>query len=138
MQLLRRLLRSANSRPNVKPTIQVFPTTGYQRNRLSEGVKNVTDSDIKPALKRGHYAMEVDLPPVTKRQSGHGFPWPWGNGVYCSTPSKHYVAAAHPTGGHVTRLEHRRRGRHVLPGVVVHQQVQTYFTKLLGCCQQCH
>ena len=122
MQLLRRLRRSdSNSRPNVRPAA-VSPTTRYQRNRQNEGVENVTDSDIKPALKRGHYAVEVDLPPVTKRQSGHGFPWPWGNGVYCSTPSKHYVAAAHPTGGHVTRLEHHHRGRHVLLGVVVDQQ----------------
>ena len=88
------------------------PTTGYQRNRLNEGAKNVTDSDVKPALKRGHYAVEVDLPPERKRQSGQGFPR--GNGVYCSMPSKQYLAAAHPTGGHVNRLEHRRRGRHVL------------------------
>ena len=43
----------------------VSPTTGYQRNRLNEGVNNVTDSDVKPALKRGHYAVDVDLPPVT-------------------------------------------------------------------------
>ena len=35
------------------------PTSGYQRNRLNEGVKNVTDSDVKPALVRGHYAVEV-------------------------------------------------------------------------------
>ena len=41
------------------------PTAGYQRNGLNEGVKNVTDSNIKPSLKRGHYAVEVDLPPVT-------------------------------------------------------------------------
>ena len=30
--------------------LAVSPTTGYQRNRLNEGVKNVTDSDVKPAL----------------------------------------------------------------------------------------
>ena len=59
-------------------------------------------------------------------------------GVYCSMPSKQYLAAAHRTGGHSTRLEHHRRGRHVLLGAVVDQQVQTYLTKLLGCCQQCH
>ena len=53
-------------------------------------------------------------------------------------PSKQYLAAAHPTGGHVTQSEHHRRGRHVLIGVVVDQQVQTFLTKLLGCCQQCH
>ena len=45
--------------------LPVSPTTGYQRNRLNEGVKNVTDSDVKPALKRGHHAVEVDLLPVT-------------------------------------------------------------------------
>ena len=55
-----------------------------------------------------------------------------GNGVYCSTPSKQYVSSAHPTGGHVTRLEHHRRGRHVLLGADVDQQVQTNLTKLLG------
>ena len=33
-------------------------------------------------------------------------------------PSKqrYYLAAAHPTGGHVTRLEHHSRGRHVIIG----------------------
>ena len=63
-------------------------------------------------------------------------------GVYCSMPSKQYLASAHRTGGHATRLEHHRRVRHnimyVLLGAVVDQQVQTYLTKLLGCCQQCH
>ncbi len=44
--------------------LPVSPTTGYQRNRQNEGVENVTDSDIKPALKRGHHAVEVDFPPV--------------------------------------------------------------------------
>ena len=39
---------------------------------------------------------------------------------------------------HVTQSEHHRRGRHVLLGVVVDQQEQTFLTKLLGCCQQCH
>ena len=37
-----------------------------------------------------------------------------GNRVYCSMPSKQYLSSAHPTVGHVTRLEHHRRGRHVL------------------------
>ena len=46
--------------------LPVSPTTGYQRNRLNEGAKNVTDSDVKLALKRGHYAVEVDLPPVAE------------------------------------------------------------------------
>ena len=26
----------------------------------------MTDSDVKPALKRGHYAVDVDLPSVTE------------------------------------------------------------------------
>ena len=47
-------------------------------------------------------------------------------------PSKQYLAAAHPTGGHATRLEHHHRGRHVFLGAVVDQQVQTYLTKLPG------
>ena len=54
-----------------------------------------------------------------KRQSGQCFPS--CNGVYCSKPSKQYLAAAHPTGGHVTQVEHHRRGRHVLLGAVVWQ-----------------
>ena len=51
--------------------------------------------------------MEVDLPPVTETPKRSGLPG--GNGVqtYCSMPSKQYVAAAHPTGGHVTRLDLR-------------------------------
>ena len=111
------------------------PTTGYQRNRLNGAVKNVTGSDVKPALKRWHYAVEVDFPPATEtpkpfKRSGLSR----GNGVYCSMPSKQYLAAAHPTGGHVTLLEHHR----VLLGAVVDQHVLTYLTKLLGCCQQCH
>ena len=39
--------------------LPVSPTTGYQRNRLNRGVKNVTHSEVKPALIRGHYAVEV-------------------------------------------------------------------------------
>ena len=73
----------------------------------------MTDSDVKPALKREHYAVEVDFPPVTET--------PGGNGIYCSMPSKQYLAAAHPTGGHISRLEHHRRGRHALLGEVVDQ-----------------
>ena len=74
MQLLRRLGRSdSNSRPNIKSAAGV-PDQLYQRNRLNEGVQIVTDSDVKPALKRGHYAVEVDLPPVTETPSGQGFP----------------------------------------------------------------
>ena len=33
------------------------------------------------------------------------------------------LSTAYPTGGHVTRLEHHRRGRPVLQGAVFHQQV---------------
>ena len=52
--------------------LPVSPTTGYQRNRLNEGVKNVTDSDINPALIRGHCGVEVDLPPVTETPKRSG------------------------------------------------------------------
>ena len=62
----------------------------------------MTDGDVKPALKRGHFAEKVDLPTVTETPERSGFPR--GNGVDCSMPSKQYLAAAHPTGGHVTRL----------------------------------
>ena len=55
-----------------------------------------------------------------------------GKRVYCSMPSKQYLSSAHPTGGHVTRLEHHRRGRHVLLGADVDQQVQTYWDKVAG------
>ena len=67
MQLLRRLRRTdSNAIPNVSPAACVPDHLGYQRNRLSEAENNVTDSDVKPALKRGLYAVEVDLPPVTE------------------------------------------------------------------------
>ena len=79
----------------------------------------MTDSDIKPPLKRGHYAVDVDLPPVTVGNAKAVRAFLGGNGVYCSMPSKQYLAAAHSTGGHVTRLEHHRRGRHVILGAVV-------------------
>ena len=87
------------------------PTTGYQRNRLNEGVKNVTDSDMKAALKRGHYAVKVDFPPVTvgNPKAVRAFPGVTESRHYCSMPSKQYLAASHPTGGHVIRLEHHRR-----------------------------
>ena len=65
MQLLRRLRRSdSNSMPNVRPAACVPDHCGYQRNRLNEGVNNVTDRDVKHEPKRWHYAVEVDLPPV--------------------------------------------------------------------------
>ena len=48
---------------------------------------------------------------------------------YCTTcmnkDDDDKLSTAYPTGGHVTRLEHHRRGRPVLLGAVVHQQVQT-------------
>ena len=48
------------------------PTTGYQRNMLNEGVKNVTDSDVKPVLKLGHCDVKVDLPSVTETPKRSG------------------------------------------------------------------
>ena len=74
--MLRRLSRSdSKSRPNVRPAASV-PDHQILKKQAKEGVKNVTDSDVKPALKRGHYAVEVDLAPVaeTPKRSGrsHG------------------------------------------------------------------
>ena len=47
--------------------------------------------------------------------------------------SKQYLAAAHPTGRHVSRLEHHRRERHVLLGAAVGQQTCTnVFDKVAG------
>ena len=48
--------------------------------------------------------------------------------------STQYLAAAHLTGDHVTRLEHHRRGQAVLLGTVFDLQVglQTYFDKVAG------
>ncbi len=50
---------------HVSPAAGV-PDHRVSKNRLNEGVQNVMDSDVKPALKRGHYAVEVDFPPVTE------------------------------------------------------------------------
>ena len=53
MQLLRRFLRrsDSNSRPNVKPGAGVPDHRSSKKQARNEGVKNVTDSDVKPALK---------------------------------------------------------------------------------------
>ena len=59
------------------------------------------------------------------------FPGVTESTVWCL---QHKVSTAYPTGGHVTQLEHHRRGRPVLLGAVVHQQVQNVgpiLTKLL-------
>ena len=55
-------------------------------------------------------------------------------------PSKHYLAAAHPTGGHVTRIciQLHRRVRHVLLGAVVDHQIKRIWQSCSGCSQQCH
>ena len=50
-------------------------------------------------------------------------------------PSKQYLAAAHPTGGHVTRLDPRASPPWTTCSpisAVVDQQVQTYFDKVAG------
>ena len=61
MQLLRRFLyrSDSNSRPNVKPGAGVPDHRSSKKQARSEGVKNVTDSDVKPALKRGHGVIPV-------------------------------------------------------------------------------
>ncbi len=71
--------------------LPMSPTTGYQRNRLNEGAKNVTDSDVKPALKRGHYAEKA--PPVERKRQ-RSFPGATESNCYSSMPSKQYLAAA--------------------------------------------
>ena len=74
MQLLRRFLHrsDSNSRPNVKPGAGVPDHRSAKKQARNEGVKNVTDIDVKPSLKRGHHAVDVDLPPVreTPKRSG--------------------------------------------------------------------
>ena len=74
MQLLRRFLYRSDSisRPNVKPGAGDPDHRSSKKQARNEGVKNVTDSDVKPTLKRGHYAVDVDLPPVreTPKRSG--------------------------------------------------------------------
>ena len=63
--MLRRLRRSdSNSRPNVRPAAGV--PDHRVSNKQAKRVKNVTDSDVKPAVGRGHYAVEGDLPPVAE------------------------------------------------------------------------
>ena len=85
---------------------------------------------------RAHYAVDT-LEVGLRGKIGPFATWN-GNAVsvrafpYCPMPSKQYLAAAHPAGGHVTRLEHHRRGRPVLLGAVVDQEAQTYLSKLLG------
>ena len=49
MQLLRR--SDSNSRPNV-------PDHRVSKKQANEGVKHVTDSDVKHTLKGGHYAVD--------------------------------------------------------------------------------
>ena len=104
-------------------------------------MKNVTASDVKRTIKREHYAVDLleerenigrcaTCRPNGNTKAVRAFPR-LSFGVNCSMPSKQYLAAAHPTGGHVTRLEHHRRPPHVLLGAVVHQHVHTYLTKLL-------
>ena len=70
MQLLRRFLRRSDS--NSRPSAGVPDHRSSKKQARNEGVKNVTDSDVKPALKRGHYSVDVDLPPVRETQKRSG------------------------------------------------------------------
>ena len=54
MLLLRR--PDSNSRPNVRPVAGV-PDHRVSKKQTNEGVENV--SDVKPILKRGHYAVDT-------------------------------------------------------------------------------
>ena len=77
MQLLRR--SDSNSRPSVSPAVGV-PDHRVSKKQANEGVKNVTDSEVKPTLKRGHCAVDtlevrdkmVDLPHVTETPKRSG------------------------------------------------------------------
>ena len=135
MQWLRR--SDANSRSNVRPAAGVPDHRAANSEKeatltkqANEEVKSVTDSDAKPTRKRGPYAVYTPEVPAKigrfaiyngNAQAVRAFP-----GVTESTVrylKKQYLAAAGPTGGHVTQLEHHRRGRPVLLGTVVDQQV---------------
>ncbi len=72
--MLHRLRRSdSNSRPNVRPAggVPDHRVSKKQAKRRREECDGY-NSDVKPALKRGHYAVEVDLPLV--KETLKGFP----------------------------------------------------------------
>ena len=104
-------------------------TTGNQRNRLNEGVNNVTDRrqacTQTRALHRGGRFATCN----GNAKAVRAFP-----GITKSTDAFKTIfsCCTFLAAGHVTRLEHYRRGRHVLLGAVVDQQVQTRLTTLLG------
>ena len=116
--------------------LPVSPTTGYQRNKQTKAWIMWGQWRGKPTLKRGHLAYAVATQevgyirskigrfdtcrPNVSAKSTSAFPR-----VTESRPTvwclQNKLSTAYPTGGHVTH----RRGRPVLLGAVVHQQVQT-------------
>ena len=74
---------------------------------------------VTPSL---HSNMGIRPTPWTNAKAVRAFPWVMESTVLCL---QNKMSIAHPTGGHVTQLEHQRRGRSVLLGAFVHQQVQT-------------
>ena len=91
---------------------------------------------MKPTPKRGQYAVDtLEIRSKIGRfdtcngnaKPARAFPGVTESRAYCLMPSKQaeHCIGAYPTGGHATQLEHHRRGRPVLLGAVVHQQVQT-------------
>ena len=69
-----------------------------------------------------HSSVGIRPTPWTNAKAVRAFPGVTESTVMCL---QNKLSTAHPTGGHVTQLEHQRRGRPVLLGAVVHQQVQT-------------
>ena len=123
MQLLRR--SDSNSRPNVRPFAGV-PDHQVSKKQTNEewiniNVRTVTSSlhsneGITPWIRYKYEVKYVDLTPVRKRQIGQGFLR--GNGVNVTVwRLQNKLSTAYPTGGHVTQLEHHRRGRPVLLGL---------------------
>ena len=120
--------------------LPVSPATGYQRNKQTKEWIMWGQWRVKPTLKRGHLAYAVATLEVghirgkigrfdtcrpnvgLNAKSTRAFPRVTESTVWCL---QNKLSTAYPTGGHVTRFEHHRRGRPVLLGAVVHQQVQT-------------
>ena len=124
--------------------VPMSPTPGVKETgkRRSE---NVTYSDVKPTRNGGHYpvnTLDVQVGRfATCRPNGNAkavrgnfsavLEVAQGQRSLLVDAFKTTYICCTPDWWHVTRLEHHRRGRPVLLGAVVDQQVQTYLTKLL-------
>ena len=111
--------------------LPVSPTTGYQRNRQTK--EWIMWGQWRQAYTQTRALYAMDTPEVRSKidrfdtcngnaKSARDFPGVPESTVWCL---QNKLSTAYPTGGHVTRLEHHRRGRPVLLGAVVHQQEQT-------------